>query len=1857
MRGYFIILAVLLIVLLPLSGSNETLSGNNEDIIKQPVAGETVSPRYVIVDDYKGDSTYREWYYSRIGTDRGVIGDDNGTYTADVGGGTASVTVQAGWAGVWTSLIHKGALNEEIDPNKLLGPYIKDQFQSRITGVEIDVLNGEGQLKIELKDGSDALVAGESFNLTGVSQTLEFQVAPSSNISKLNWLVDGVGNVTVDELRLVVECPTYSVQEAVFLFTYGHLCQCYDAETGLVRDRARWPVEDFAAVQTIGTFALATAIALDLGYVTETDATSIIQKTKNTILNLPRHEKGLLPHFLKNGAICPDTEWSSIDTAIALVAQILACQSIGEDSSALETLLGNIDWQDLTDNGTHSISMGYSYEGQKFLADWDTFGSEALLAAIAYCASTGDNNVKLDKYKNSPTWDGSGFNDEMAALFFPVTGTDIWGNDWDAYRQQALGQQYNHLFVHGVYQTYGLFGLSASEVPEPWTMQNENDIYSAWGIGGHNYTPNTGVPLVGYPIIAPHYAAMIAAENPGAFEQLFLYLMDSGGIFTPLNNVESFGVTAGGSVRWNSLKGSWNLSLQVLGAGRALSGGNYLPYRVLDSNAFLKQGYIGIMGSSIDVTFPDGDEDLEVGTSHNITWNSSGIVGNVKIEYSATGGDSWAEIVAVTENDGSYPWTIPGNLSNRCLIRVGDVDGMPSDTSGDFFKIYQSSLTVTSPNGKEIWPVNSQQTIAWTSEGTVGNVRIEYSTDNGDTWADVIGETENDGSHPWNIPDAVSGFCLVRISDIAGTPTDTGDGVFSIVSSTSVTVAYPNGGETLYVGNTYNIAWTSSGNVGNVAIKYSINNGGAWTLITESTENDGSYSWTVPGTVSVECLIRIYETDGSPEDDSDNMFSILQPSTLTVTSPNGGENWEVNSNQTIKWTGEGNIENVSILYSADQGNTWMVITLSTPNDGSFGWQIPGTLSQNCLVRVKDSDSDDGVSDDSNEPFSIIQSSVVIPSITVTAPNGGEQLTVGDTYAIKWTTNETEQFPYVTIELSTDRGATWSTIAGAVPNSTNGSYNWPVPFSPSEECLIRVRGTNADGAPQDTSNKPFTILPLSSPALVVTAPNGGETYAAGYQHAITWQTVGTVDDVKLEYSTDNGDTWTEIIGSTPNTGSYDWTIPETTSSLCLVRVSDAGGQPADASDAVFSIVSAPSITVTSPNGGEQWPAGSAQNVKWNSSGIVGTVMIEYSDDGGQTWNMIDNNAANNGVYAWTVPDTPSGNCLVRVSGADTDDTGIQDVSDTAFTITEAQSASVVVAYPNGGETLFEGGACDITWNSYGYPGSIAIYYSVNGGQNWTGITTSTENDGLYEWTVPSSPSASCLVRVSGSGGDPLDISNAVFTIAAFTDATITVISPNGGESWLTGETYPVTWDSTGNGTNVSIHYSLNDGTSWHTVTLSTPNDGSHDWTLPDTVSTACRVRVSAVGGDWDGEPYDQSDEVFSIISQAIPAVAVLSPNGGESWVFGTTRQVTWKSTVGLEGLTIEYSTDNGSAWATIATPSTDTGSYDWLVPETPSDECLVRVHAAVAGTGEDVADTSDGLFSITAPAQATIAVQAPNGGESLYMGYNYDITWNTYGTVENVKLEFSPDGGDNWTTIAETVENTGTFEWTVPGQLSQSCLVRVGDTGGSPVDISDAVFSIIDPPEETLTVTAPNGGEEWEVGGLYFITWTNTGSIENVSIEYSTNDGATWLVIKGSTPNEGSYEWMVPNTPSETCRVRVTGLTGEGDGGPNDISDEVFTIVQPVLSVVRVVTPNGGEELTSGSQYNITWNSSNIQNVLIEFSDDNGESWQEVDTADATGGGYTWTVPDAPSATCLIRVSGNDGGQNPSDTSDSVFTII
>ncbi|NNE45065.1 MAG: T9SS type A sorting domain-containing protein [Rhodothermales bacterium] len=676
----------------------------------------------------------------------------------------------------------------------------------------------------------------------------------------------------------------------------------------------------------------------------------------------------------------------------------------------------------------------------------------------------------------------------------------------------------------------------------------------------------------------------------------------------------------------------------------------------------------------------------------------------------------------------------------------------------------------------------------------------------------------------------------------------------------------------------------------------------------------------------------------------------LGPSTaprIHVDVPNGGEVWDAGSTRLIRW----NTMNYAgaVKISLVHGGVPHVITASTANDGTFEWTLPtqGTLPiTDAKIKIEDASDGDPV-DTSNEPFSIVAPA---SSITVDVPNGGEVWDAGSTRYIRW---HSQGFNGpVSIEFSLDNGVTYQGIVSAAENT--GTYTWTVPNESSTSALVRI-SDSATGDVSDASDATFTITPLP-PTLTVDAPNGREIWDAGSLRSIRWHTTDYQGEIGIEYSTDGGSTYTVVTASTTDDGVYSWTVPETPTEQGLLRIfNPENPATSDVSDAYFAITSA-SLTVLAPNGGEEWQVGTSHSIEWFSEHFEDPVRIEYSTDSGSTFVEIANATPNTGSYVWLVPNTPTAEALVRIS--DATDWMPADTSDAVFTISPQSEPSLTVANPNGGEIWEVGSSQSIRWSSVDFDGPIHIEYSTDDGLTYADVVATTPNSGAYTWLVPDTPTYVALVRISDAAdGDPSDVSDGVFTIVAVTQPSITVASPNGGESWEAGTSQSIRWTSVDFDGPVRIEYSDDDGLTYAEVVAATPNSGAFSWLVPDTPTFVALVRISDAV---DGDPRDVSDDVFTIVAQLQPALTVLVPNGGENWERGTRKMIEWTSVDFNGPVDIESSDDSGRTYALIAGAVSNTGRYQWTVAGTPSNRCRIRISDAADG---DPSDVSDGDFTV------------------------------------------------------------------------------------------------------------------------------------------------------------------------------------------------------------------------------------------------------------------------------------------------------
>ena len=132
------------------------------------------------------------------------------------------------------------------------------------------------------------------------------------------------------------------------------------------------------------------------------------------------------------------------------------------------------------------------------------------------------------------------------------------------------------------------------------------------------------------------------------------------------------------------------------------------------------------------------------------------------------------------------------------------------------------------------------------------------------------------------------------------------------------------------------------------------------------------------------------------------------------------------------------------------------------------------------------------------------------------------------------------------------------------------YNQLIGFDENLVSIYSRPGSVAGWCPDGSDG--YGTLYMEKPEVTLQYPNGGEKLLTGKYCTIEWiaETAMGISNVRLEYSSDNGESWTEI-AVVENSGEYSWLIPEVESDQCLIRISDPQTIfTIDSSEDVFTI---------------------------------------------------------------------------------------------------------------------------------------------------------------------------------------------------------------------------------------------------------------------------------------------------------------------------------------------------------------------------------------------------------------------------------------------------------------------------------------------------------------------------------------------------------------------------------------------------------------------------------------------------------------------------------------------------------------
>lgn len=169
---------------------------------------------------------------------------------------------------------------------------------------------------------------------------------------------------------------------------------------------------------------------------------------------------------------------------------------------------------------------------------------------------------------------------------------------------------------------------------------------------------------------------------------------------------------------------------------------------------------------------PNGGERYRVDSATTVRWTTQNLPQDgpeVRVEYSADSGRTWAFIATEDATGGSHSWIVPRRPTRFALVRVVAATGPLGDTSNAVFEIYADSVSnppvdttgtdsirITEPREGDAWREGEYQRIAWTSSVTDDSVVVTaiVRSENGDLRSpiEIAALPIANGATTWIVP-------------------------------------------------------------------------------------------------------------------------------------------------------------------------------------------------------------------------------------------------------------------------------------------------------------------------------------------------------------------------------------------------------------------------------------------------------------------------------------------------------------------------------------------------------------------------------------------------------------------------------------------------------------------------------------------------------------------------------------------------------------------------------------------------------------------------------------------------------------------------------------------------------------------------------------------------------------------------------------------------------------------------------------------------------------------------------------------------------------------------------------------------
>jgi hypothetical protein len=1240
--------------------------------------------------------------------------------------------------------------------------------------------------------------------------------------------------------------------------------------------------------------------------------------------------------------------------------------------------------------------------------------------------------------------------------------------------------------------------------------------------------------------------------------------------------------------------------------------------------------------------------------------------------------------------------------------------------------------------------------------------KAEYSEDGGATWkpatvegtAAGIGVDSYFGQITWHSgADTMhkyltqARFRLVPADNDAGNPGSTSDFIVDNNIPPRIQVLPPSPEQAGDVNVGYRLD-DDEGNAVTLRVDYSTDGGQTWTpaTVTGTTEGigpggyNGALTWNsaadVPGLDQDNLLVRITPADvdvGEPVVSAPIHVDNDKTPSVIVNTPAG----EVGGDITVEYTladPENDVLSIKPEYSEDGGATWEPATVdgvltdiySSGYLGSVVWRsdrdLGGTDQTDIAFRVTPADNDVGTAG-RTENFHLDNNQ--IPTIRVETPAGVQSGNVQITYKLEDPESDASA---IKCEYSTDDGFTWNeaTVATTTridPTKYSGTVIWDskadLPALDREDVRFRVTPYDNDEGISDVTDAFHlnnNIAPkISAPP--ITAKSSGDVEVPFEVSDVEGDDV----NLKIEYSTDKGSTWSEgtvggaLEGIRPDAYKSDvmWNsfadLPGVDNNDVWLRISPADNNPGEPTIIKGLHVDnddPPQVTVTDIYEEQKGDVTIEYSIT-DAEGDAASLAFEYSVDGGATWKKptLGTTVANvspsgySGTVVWhsaqDIKGLDSDQVMLRATPSD-NDVGPA-YTTTAFQVDDNEPPAVAVT-PPGDVGRDQVPVSYRVTDAENDAVNLVCEYSLDGGVTWDPATVAgaTENvgpagySGTLTWNaredVGGTDSSQLLFRVTPVDRDEgTAVATRPFRVDVNNPPTVAIRELTDKQ----GDEVPIDYelsDEEGDILAVKAEYSSDNGASWRPATVDGPTSDISSITYANSLTWNARKDLGALDSDKVAFRITPSDADAGTLAQLQnihvdtnrpPAVEVTAaPSADGTGDVKVTYAVRDEESDTVEVM-VEYSADGGFTFSPAAVtpaptrlgPAQYRGTFSWLATQDGKGldltDAVLRLTAKDNDPGEP-ASTSP--FHVDNNHVPSVTVRVPAGAA---LGDEVEVAY-TLADDEGDRLslvpEYSLDGGVSWrtaTTFGMTSDvgpnaYEGTLLWSAvtdaPGQEIKNAAFRItpyDSQAGKPGVASGLFVDTNRPPQAGLGDVFAE--QEESPVKLDYTIMDNEGDAVSLKCEYSLDGGTSWRPATMLSPTAniaaasyfGTMSWDAARDVGEGKEADVVFRITPSDANAGEpVQNRPFRVdlnEPPSASLLAYKEETDG---TVKVDYSVRDEESNAVRLDIRYSEDGGASWLPATVnedlsnlgAGAYKGTFTWQrLRDVPTVLPGSRV--------------------